>query len=66
MERLRTELAELKLVLEQQDRDMERMRGLLLHLRAGLDDKYAHIDRRSILSDLDAILNPETPCTTTK
>jgi len=62
-ERLRTELGELKLVLEQQDRDMERLRAALRELRF---DVVRDLDCCNYVDRIDAILNPETPCTTTK
>jgi len=61
--RLRTDLAETKLVLEQQDRDMERMRAALRELRF---DVVRDLDCCNYVDRIDAILNPETPCTTTK
>jgi DNA repair exonuclease SbcCD ATPase subunit len=58
---LRTELGEAKLVIEQQDRDLERLRGSIAQVR---DDLSARTERGfyGYAEDLDAILEG-APCT---
>jgi hypothetical protein len=64
----RTSIGELKLALEQQDREVERMRTGLTELRAKLTDREDDDDDIGYWrDDIDAILNPTgAPCTTTK
>ncbi len=61
IERLRASIGELKLVIEQQDREMERMRAGLTTARRLVDEfRITDLD-----AHLDAILKGD-PCTTTK
>lgn len=54
---LRTSIAEQALVVEQQDRDMARMRTALTNLRGHIDRDH---DCRCCVDDIDAILNGGT------
>jgi|KBSSwiStaDraftv2_1062776.scaffolds.fasta_scaffold00132_28 hypothetical protein len=65
LDALRTELGEVKLVIEQQDRDLERMRAGLTEFREAVEKNYDDDIRRSWVRDqIDDILE-RTPCTDT-
>ena len=62
IERLLTSIGEQALVIEQQDRDMERIRAGLTKMKDELDDRYYDVNRDWLRSELAAILEG-APCT---